>query len=182
MGRWPDGTPLIRSPHAPNGGLERDDVNDFLYGGDRHGDTCPLCSHVRRANPRDARGGSAADSFKVVNRHRILRRGRAYGPALAIDDAIAGRGREGRRGLLFISLQASIARGFELVQQTWNVNPGFLGLDDEPDPIAGPGQGAFSIPASPLRIRLAGLPRFVTVRGGGYLFLPSRAALERLGD
>lgn len=181
MGRWPNGASLIRQPSRP-GDDDRPgaDVNDFGYGADPHGTGCPIGSHVRRANPRDGRDGTPDESFLVVNRHRILRRGRAFGPPLAIDAAIAGDDDGARRGLLFVSLQASIARGFEFIQQTWNVNPGFHGLSGEPDPITGPGGRPFTIPHDPVRLRLHGVPRFVTCKGGGYLFLPSRAALERL--
>jgi Dyp-type peroxidase family len=182
MGRWPGGASLVQSP-------ERDDeafatahrVNDFGYlAHDPDGVRCPIASHVRRANPRDARGGSAHDSTQLVERHRIVRRGRSFGPPLHYHDALAGRDDGHPRGLYFLSLQASIARGFEFIQQTWLANPGFRGLFGEPDPIIGPGGGHFTIPAMPLRVRLADLPRVVTTRGGGYFMLPSIPALARI--
>lgn len=184
VGRWKSGAPLTLSP-------ERDDpayatperINAFGYlEHDEHGLRCPLSSHVRRANPRDARGGSAKDSATVVSRHRILRRGRSYGLPLPELDALAGRDDNQPRGLYFISLQASIARGFEFIQQTWLSNPGFLGLFNEPDPIMGNGDGTseVSIPGSPVRLRLQNVPIVVTVMGGGYFFLPSLAALAHI--
>jgi hypothetical protein len=38
----------------------------------------------------------------------------------------------------------------------------------------------FTIPGTPVRRRLAGIPRFVTVRGGGYFFVPGRRGLAEL--
>jgi len=180
MGRWRNGTSTVEYPDAP-GPDGTAQLNDFEYlQRDPHGLRCPIASHVRRANPRDARGGPPDDARMVVRRHRILRRGRAYGTPVEPEDVLAGRDPPGTRGLLFVSLQSSIARGFEFVQQTWLANPGFHGLFDEADPITGPGGGPYTIPASPVRVRLCNLPRFVTVRGGAYFFLPSIRALQRL--
>ena len=158
-------------------------LNAFRYlEHDPYGRRCPIASHVRRANPRDARGGSAKDSLKVSNRHRIVRRGRSYGPRLDDAAALAGTDDGVPRGLYFISLQASIARGFEFIQQTWLSNPGFNGVFCEPDPIMGNGDGTaeVSLPDSPLRLRLQDVPSVVTVLGGGYFFLPSLTALARV--
>ncbi len=186
LGRWPSGASLVQSPDRDDPGWADPSVaNAFGYlEQDPDGLRCPIASHVRRANPRDDRGGDAATSFTVVDRHRLLRRGRAYGPALDPADIIAGRtpggGAAASSGLYFMSLQSSIARGFEFIQQTWNINPSFRGLFDEPDPLIGPGGGHFSIPCTPLRLRLSNLPRFTTTRGGAYFFLPSLRALHRL--
>jgi Dyp-type peroxidase family len=184
MGRWRSGASLAQTPEHDDPRLATPErVNDFGYlEQDPIGLRCPVGSHVRRANPRDARGGRAEESAAVVGRHRILRRGRAFGPPLADADARAGRHDGCARGLYFISLQASIARGFEFVQQTWLTNPGFGGLFGEPDPIAGNSDGtaAFTIPARPLPLRLCHVPRVVTVHGGGYFLLPSLTALGHL--
>jgi Dyp-type peroxidase family len=186
VGRWKSGAPLVVAPDHDDpdwiAKLPRS-PNAFGYlDDDPHGDRCPITSHVRRSNPRDARGGSAKDSLAVVERHRILRRGRSYGPPLPDEDALAGRDDGKARGLYFICLQASIARGFEFIQQTWLSNPGFAGLYCEPDPIMGNGDGDSSatIPASPVRLSLPNVPILVTVMGGGYFFLPSRSALARI--
>jgi Dyp-type peroxidase family len=183
VGRWRSGAPLALAPDRDDPALatpERRNTFDYLTH-DPEGLRCPISSHIRRANPRDARGGSAEDSHAVVSRHRILRRGRSYGAPLADDAARAGRDDGVARGLYFISLQASIARGFEFIQQTWLSSPGFHGLHGEPDPIAGNGDGTshVTIPARPLRLRLKNVPRVVTVRGGGYFFMPSLTALAR---
>ena len=42
VGRWRDGTPLVRSPEGPDGdGAARDALNDFTYGADPEGFRCP---------------------------------------------------------------------------------------------------------------------------------------------
>ncbi len=201
MGRWTNGNSTLTHPHAAGDRLPPTTINDFVYGADPHGLACPIGSHVRRANPRDQRGGPTGESWKVVKRHRILRRGRAYGHLHDADTLIrlllAGEPVEERpaSGLLFVCLQSNITRGFEFVQQIWNNNPGFHGVYQEADAIAGPGGCRYSIPARTVRLRLdnpfpdpaepdedrrLGLPRFVVPRGGGYFFVPSRATVELL--
>ncbi len=184
VGRWKSGAPLVLSPHRDDPAYATPErINTFNFHDlDPHGERCPISSHVRRANPRDARGDEPKESMKVVMRHRILRRGRSYGRPLPEADALAGRDDGVARGLYFISLQASIARGFEFIQQTWLSNPGFNSLFSEPDPIMGNGDGTaeVTIPASPVRLRLANVPSVVTVMGGGYFFLPSLTALARV--
>lgn len=202
VGRWKSGVSLVQAPnydvnkhiddkshvdamkHADDKKrIPDEDINRFDYKEiDPDGLRCPISSHVRRANPRDARGGDAKDSKKVVERHRILRRGRSYGTPLSDEYALDGRDDGKPRGLYFICLQASIARGFEFIQQTWLSNPGFNGLFCELDPIMGNGDGTsdVTIPMSPVRLRLPKVPSVVTVKGGGYFFLPSLNALTRI--
>lgn len=184
VGRWKSGAPLVLSPDRDDTAYATPErINAFAYHDvDPHGERCPISSHIRRANPRDARGSDPAASVDVVNRHRILRRGRSYGPPLPDPDALAGRDDGQPRGLYFICLQASIARGFEFIQQTWLSNPGFNGLFCEPDAIMGNGDGDsdVTIPMSPVRLRLPNVPILVTVMGGGYFFLPSLTALSRI--
>jgi hypothetical protein len=62
-------------------------------------------------------------------------------------------------------------------------NPKFAGLYDDADPLVGVhrGEGAtLTVQAAPVRRRFKGLPRFVTVRGGAYFFLPGLRALRYL--
>jgi Dyp-type peroxidase family len=175
VGRWPNGTPLTRSPDHPADDLP--DANDFGYAdADAAGQGCPLGAHIRRANPRDALDPDAGpeQSLQSVNRHRLLRRGRAYGD-------LSG---PGERGIHFLCLNANIARQFEFVQHTWLNNPKFAGLYDDTDPLVATHQGdtgrTFTVQARPLRQRITGLPAFVTVRGGAYFFLPGIRALRFL--
>lgn len=183
MGRWPSGAPLALSPDRDDHQLGKDGSrnNDFLYlKEDALGTRCPIASHLRRANPRDAKGGSAEDSLKLVRRRRLIRRGRLYGPAPADPRPTEPDGI--RRGLYFVALNANLSRQFELVQQTWLSNPKFAGLTDDRDPVGAQVAelGSVSLPAAPFRYRLSGLPSFVTVRGGEYFFLPGLRALGRL--
>lgn len=181
MGRWLNGNSIALCPHAPGDKMHESEINRFAYGDDPDGNKCPIASHVRRANPRDERGGGAEESWKVVKRHRILRRGRAYGDLPKPEDAMKGNvSDEAAVGLLFVCLQSNITHGFEFVQQIWNNNPGFHGIYQEPDPITGPGDSTFTIPATPARLRTPPLPRFVIPRGGGYFFVPSRATIDVL--
>jgi hypothetical protein len=91
------------------------------------------------------------------------------------------------RGLLFVAINASIESQFEFVQQTWMNTAFFGGLTDELDPLVGmpdaddpPRQ--FTIQGAPLNRRFRWEKPLVTVRGGAYFFLPSKAALEFLAS
>lgn len=170
VGRWPDGVPLVLDPQ---GKLPRPAVtNAFLYGPtDAAGALCPLGAHIRRCNPRDDVAG--------VNRHRLLRRGMPYGPALpagvTTDDGVD-------RGLLGLFLNANIRRQFEFILRAWARNPGFRELRGETDVLLGAAKEARSATLQsdwdpPV---LHGLPRFTTVRGAGYFFAPGIGGLRRL--
>ncbi|MDQ6635973.1 MAG: peroxidase, partial [Gemmatimonadota bacterium] len=116
-----------------------------------------------------------------ANKHRLLRRGRSYGDRIADDRRTEDDGKE--RGLHFICLNADLERQFEFVQQTWVNNPLFAGLYGETDPIVGDQSecaGKFTMQATPLRRTVSDLCGFVTVRGGGYFFLPGIRAIEYL--
>ncbi|HKH35061.1 MAG TPA: Dyp-type peroxidase, partial [Beijerinckiaceae bacterium] len=198
VGRWPSGAPLALAPNRDDPALS--DADGFMFHhGDRKGLRCPIGAHIRRTNPRDSldpRPGSA-ESLSVNKRHRILRRGRTYGHRLhkAMDpETILREGDDGReRGLHFICLNANIARQFEFVQSSWSNNPQFGALHNDVDPLTGErgrfrrgdGTGAtanFTIPQAVGRLRIRGLPEFVTVRGGAYFFMPGMSALRYLGN
>ncbi|HVF83317.1 MAG TPA: hypothetical protein VM913_03990 [Sphingomicrobium sp.] len=155
------------------------DSNYRFYKSDRHGTGCPPGSHVRRANPRDALSpfpdeGALKAAMKSANNHRILRRGRKFGPKIEDerkDDNVP-------RGLLFMCLNTDIARQFEFVQQTWLMNSNFATLLDETDPLIGP-PGRMTIREEPLR-RTIEVDTFVKFAGGEYFFLPSLPALAYL--
>jgi Dyp-type peroxidase family len=179
VGRRRDGTSLAIGAPATVAGERAS--NDFGYGEDPLGVGCPIGSHVRRANPRDGTredsDGARETARRSANRHRLLRRGRPYGPA---DNARAGAE---PRGLLFLAFNADIERQFEFVQHTWLRNPVFSGLSGEIDPITveQPAEGgSFSIPQRPVRDRLDGLPSFTTTRGGAYFFMPGIEGLRQI--
>jgi Dyp-type peroxidase family len=174
VGRWRDGSPLALRPDAPDSelGNDKERANDFRYADDPLGLRCPRGAHVRRTNPRDALGWEG----RLTARHRILRRGMPYGPALpdGVDDDGASR------GLLFVCLQASIARQFEIVQTQWCNDGNAFGLGREADPITGPAgrEVTHLIEGDPPQV--ASLRSYVECRGGEYLFVPGIAALRAL--
>jgi Dyp-type peroxidase family len=177
VGRWPNGSSLARHPHAPGPSAGGDpDASRFSYGEDPGGRACPLGSHVRRANPRDALGWQG----RLTQRHRIIRRGMRYGPPLppgsTADDGV-------KRGLMFVAYQAAIERQFEFIQSQWLGDGNALRLGTDRDPIAAPegSPGEMIIQGSP-PIFLTGLPRFVTTVGGGYYLLPGMAGLGALAS
>jgi deferrochelatase/peroxidase EfeB len=169
VGRWRDGTSLVRHPDVP-GTLAvppaRPD-NAFSFGAeDPAGLRCPFGAHIRRANPRDSFAPGSRESLATVNTHRLLRVGRPY-------DAVPGRW----PGLLFMCLNADVERQFEFVQGSWLMNPRFHGLANEVDPLlAHGGSTSLTVPTDDRPLHLRGLSDFVRVRGGGYFFLPGRTA------
>jgi len=182
VGRWPSGAPLALAPDADDPSLS--DANEFAYHElDPRGARCPVGAHIRRSHPRDSldpRPGTN-DSWEINRRHRILRRGREYGTSLTIEEALAGD--TGERGLNFMCLNANIQRQFEFINHTWLNNPKFDRLYDDADPVTAPSApfgGTFTIPTDGVRERVTNVPRFVSVKGGAYFFLPGLAALRYL--
>jgi len=174
VGRWRSGAPLSLAPDRddPALGADASRNNDFLYHeDDPRGLKCPIGSHIRRMNPRDA--VVTGD----VRLHRMIRRGTNYGPHLP-EGVLEDDGED--RGLCFVFVGASLTRQFEFVQKQWINDGRFIGAPTERDPLVGPNEGRcpFTIPARPVRRRLQGLPTFVTTRGGEYLFAPSLSALR----
>src|SRR5262249_33925694 len=158
---WRDGTPLALSPDAPDPALADDParINDFSFAGDDDGVRCPLGAHIRRANPRDAKGFFEG---RLSNRHRIIRRGRSYGPPLPAD-ATADDGQE--RGLVFVCFNTSIERQFETIQALWVDDGDPFGLGPDKDPLIGcpaDGEGKITIQGRP-PFFLRPQPRFVTL-------------------
>jgi Dyp-type peroxidase family len=177
VGRWRNGAPLVLAPdrddHALGADANRN--NDFSYADDMKGLKCPFSAHIRRINPRDA----LKDDIVDVNIHHFLRRGTNYGPPLP-EGVLEDDGAE--RGGVFLLIGAHLQRQFEFVQSQWVTDGNFISHGTEQDPIIGnnEGDGVFTIPKRPVRRRLQGLPRFVTVRGGEYCFMPGLRALRWL--
>jgi deferrochelatase/peroxidase EfeB len=196
VGRWHDGTSLVRHPHRPGSVRAGQQVavqpdNDFLFGAeDPTGLRCPFGAHVRRANPRDnlipnlplKQNQSAIlnlltpapPQLSITNRHRIMRVGRPYRPQNGL----------AKPGLVFMCLNVDIERQFEFLQQIWILNPSMQALENETDALLGHGgaSGMFTIPTPKGPLRLKGLKDFVTVRGSGYFFLPGQRALRFLAQ
>jgi len=184
--------------------------NQFTYDSDAMGIRCPLGAHIRRGNPRtpDIQGNPTGiishlirllgfgnpnfrgDLVASTRFHRLLRRGREYGPKLTPEEALqpAFSG-DPQRGLHFVAINANIQRQFEFVQNAWIMRTKFNGLSEESDPLLGnreavpgcPFTDAFSLPQeNSVGRRILDIPQFVTVRGGAYFFLPGIRALKYL--
>jgi deferrochelatase/peroxidase EfeB len=215
VGRTRKGSPLVRLQETPIPGIgpDPDDAgqNQFTFASDPTGACCPFGAHVRRENPRNTDypghptglaklitmlgfgpSGFRDDLMSAVRFHRILRRGREYGPGLLPEDALLpAPPNERERGLHFICLNANILRQFEFLQNAWTMNRKFSGLTGESDPLVGNREAILDGPISDhftiqkeggLRRRISGLPQFVTVRGGAYFFLPGLRALRYFAE
>jgi Dyp-type peroxidase family len=181
VGRWLDGTPLELSPDKENSDLVKDDKQntDITYSKDSDGARCPLGSHIRRTNPRDAFGFNG----QLVNRRRIMRRGLPYGTYVPDDQHARD---DGEHGIIFMALCASLFRQFEFIQQQWVQHGNDAHLGNDKDPLLGNQreQDRFVIPGNtdpknPPFI-CPHLPDFVELRGGEYFFLPSITALRMI--
>jgi len=105
VGRALTGDPLLGAGSRPIPGVDPKDADDarynqFTFDDDVHGTRCPFGAHIRRANPRNAdlpgrpagflgrvirtlgfgRKDFREDAIASTRFHRILRRGREYGP------------------------------------------------------------------------------------------------------
>jgi deferrochelatase/peroxidase EfeB len=217
VGRRMSGESLLPPSQSPIEGVgpAADDIrrNQFNFDSDS-GVLCPFGAHIRRANPRNAdlppetppsllgrlsrilsldrvlskdQKSLHTDRVASTRFHRLIRRGREYGPVLmqhqrqgppAIDEPASG--------LHFICLNANIGRQFEFIQSSWLQSTTFDGLRDENDPLVGNRETLEGCPASKFSLPVSGgmrqqihnIPRFITVRGGAYFFLPGIRALR----
>jgi len=208
VGRQRRGSPLAPLAAKDIPGIpQKDRDNHFTYELDPHGHRCPLGAHIRRANPRTGDfpprvtgfisrllkifgfGQTRPDEDLIASTrfHRLLRRGRVYGPLLSPEDAVKPDAPSAERGIQFITLVANISRQFEFVQNAWSMSSTFGGVQQERDPLIGVRQPLLrgeatdhfnrSDPKGPMQ-KTCCLPQFVTVRGGGYFFMPGLRALR----
>ena len=169
VGRTLDGVPLVPgSTTAEN--------NDFNYVSDRLG-ACPHAAHIRRANPRARKTGSPDP--------RIMRRGMSYGARYDPSETT-----EVDRGIVFMAYNASIAEQFEVIQRWISGGNSTEIFSGQGDPLLGvPQQGSkrtfrFLHNNEVVRADLddPSAPRpFVELQWGAYLYVPSMAALAKLG-
>jgi Dyp-type peroxidase family len=199
VGRWPNGTPLVLDPDRDSMAANVTDTDRDLFDyaeADPDGLKCPFGAHVRRSNPRDwGVAGSAEECRKVVSRHRIIRRGRAYGAPFRADaepssylEALGAADPAPGRGLHFLCFNANIEQQFEFVQRQWCGNPKFAGAVNGADPLIGdhrPLAGdppTFSIQRETAPQHVAMTRRFVHTRGAAYLFMPAIGAVASLAN
>jgi hypothetical protein len=88
---------------------------------------------------------------------------------------------DGERGLIFVCLNASIVRQFELIQRHWLLDGDAFGLGEDKDMLLAPAdpEGKMTVNGRPPRF-LSPQQQLVTTRGGEYLFVPGLAALRAL--
>lgn len=179
LGRWRNGVPLALSPMSPSPQPPIGDpgLNNYGYAADPDGQRCPIGSHTRRSNPRDA---------KTVQRNtnharRLVRRGMPYGPHFDPAHPV-----KAERGLLGSFMCASLTGQFEAIQYDWTN----LGLQDpritgSNDPILGnndPLFSRFSFPVGDNAVTFRGFSHFVHTKGGAYFFQPSMSAIRHLAS
>jgi len=173
-GRWRNGAPLSLAPtEAESEALPDSRINDFSFAEDPDGARCPIGSHIRRCNPRDARIVQRGTN----NSRALVRRGMPYGPAYKPAAA------DVPRGLLGNFICASLASQFEALQLSW-LN---LGLQDPRitgtnDPLVGANEASTASFAwrtsNGDEVVVDRLQSFVTTAGGAYCFLPSLTAIR----
>ena len=179
VGRWRDGTPLALSPDRMDQTIVQDDdrVVDFRYDADPQGLRCPLGSHIRRANPRDALGFGTS----LTASRRIMRRGLPYGEWTPLDQPGDDTS---EHGIIFMAVNASLREQFEFVLQQWMNYGNDFGQGNDPDPLIGNRSAGnkMVIPGDPAAGRRPhvcfDMPQFVVTRGGAYFFIPSITALR----
>ena len=184
VGRWRSGAPLALAPDRDDPALGADDQrnDDFGFADDPDGLRVPHCAHIRRTNPRQ---GLPKDDVLQPRLHRIIRRKMPYGAWLPEGSPDDGQ----PRGIIFRAYNADLVAQFEMVQSQWIASAnGAGGLSTDQDPIAGltdstdsgPNRLAtFAIPCADGDVRtLYELPRFVTLKGGEYFFVPGLAAID----
>ena len=208
VGRQRDGDPLVSTARQNIPGIRpADRRNHFDFDSDPEGQRCPLGSHIRRSNPRTGdfppgvdtlwkrlvrllgfhRKGEYEDLVASSRYHRVLRRGRTYGR-----DALGEYGDDSREaGLQFICLGSNILRQFEFVQSAWSISSSFAGTREQRDPLTGsrvprvngtPTDLFMQADARGAQTKTYVLPEFVTVRGGGYFFMPGLRAIRYLAQ
>ncbi len=179
LGRWRNGVPLAKSPWSPTPEppIGAKELNNFGYADDPDGQRCPIGSHLRRSNPRDAKTVQRSTNHA----RRIVRRGIPYGPLYDPKHPV-----EVERGLLGSFLCASLNGQFEALLYDWTN----LGLQDpritgSNDPVLGNNDPLFSrmsFPAGDEIVTFRGFPHFIHTRGGAYLFQPSISAIRYLAS
>jgi Dyp-type peroxidase family len=210
VGRWMSGAPVNRVPDADNpdlGGdrlannhfrfnspttavplVEADYVDSFPQAAaDPAGIVCPWAAHIRKVNTRDA--GSDMGGQEATYSRRVLRRGIAFGPPLA--DRYAEPSSDpanGERGLLFMSVQASIEDQFEFLVARWMNDPTRPKTPAGHDLVIGqnaaPGakrvRDAVLFGSGLQQSLLSTSNEWVIPTGGGYFFVPSLSAIRHV--
>ena len=209
VGRWPSGAPVNRVPvrDLPALGKNADANNHFRFDSDCRklklvsgyddqfpmstadpvGLTCPWAAHIRKVNTRDS--ASDTGGRDSTYKRRLLRVGVPFGPPLL--NRFATREQDpdfGGRGLLFLSIQASIEDQFEFLTARWMGDPSRPKASAGHDLLAGQNSAAhearerrcviFGAEGQQAEVRTAN--QWIIPTGGGYFFVPSMSALRNI--
>lgn len=169
IGRFQNGTPVVKHAGALDIHTEEKLDNDFDFSSDKQGLKCPFHAHIRVVGPRDIVPG-----YQLM---RIVRRGIPYDEAGRNGDM--SRAPEKGVGILFMCYQRDISRYFEKLQGIW-ANKGEIG--DKKTPMDGIiGQGDANTRPQEWPAQWGGphqtqgfmFSDIVTLLGGEYFFAPS---------
>ncbi len=209
VGRWPSGAPVNRVPHRdlPALGGNPEANNNFRFDSnsrklelvsgfkdefpmstaDPIGLTCPWAAHIRKTNTRDSASDTGGRESTYLR--RLLRIGVPFGPPLHDRFATAKEDPSfGNRGLLFLSIQASIEEQFEFLTARWMGDPSRPKTPAGHDVLVGQndaiGEGRerrcviFGAQGQQAEIRI--VEQWITPTGGGYFFVPSISKLRKI--
>ena len=155
------------------------------------GITCPWAAHIRKLNTRDS--ASEMGGRESTFNRRLLRVGIPFGKSLhdpddkfaRIDQDLEHHDPEkGNRGLLFLSIQASIEQQFEFLMSRWVNDPSRPKMPGGNDMLIGQNAAAADgirrcllFGSRRQQSRIDADRQWVIPTGGGYFFMPSISAL-----
>lgn len=207
VGRWPSGAPVNRVPQRDDDKLGNDKLanNYFRFDSDSTalplqsgqvdpfpqskadpaGITCPWAAHIRKVNTRDSSSDTGGRDSTYAR--RLLRVGVPFGKPLK--DRYAQKKddpQKGERGLLFLSIQASIDDQFEFLTARWMGDPSRPKMPGGHDLLVGqndaPGEGRVRrcvvYGSAMQQASVATDAQWIIPTGGGYFFVPSLTALS----
>jgi Dyp-type peroxidase family len=207
VGRWPSGAPVNRVPGKddPQLGDERLANNHFRFDSDAHafaltppfvdkfpqstadpaGIKCPWAAHIRKVNTRDSASDTGGRDSTYIR--RLLRIGVAFGKPLKDRYAETKDDPEkGQRGLLFLSIQASIEDQFEFLVARWMGDPSRPKMPGGHDILVGQNDASGEdrerrcvlFGAGVQQATVATNAQWIIPTGGGYFFVPSLTSLR----
>jgi Dyp-type peroxidase family len=207
VGRWPSGAPVNRVPADDDPALGKDRLanNNVRFDSDAAalplasghvdkypqakadpaGITCPWAAHIRKVNTRDSGSDTGGRDSTYVR--RLMRVGVPFGAPLKDRYAeVKDDPQKGNRGLLFLSIQASIEDQFEFLVSRWMGDPSRPKMPGGHDLLVGqndtPGEGRVRrcaiFGSGVQQAAVSTDAQWIVPTGGGYFFVPSLSALR----